>query len=185
MPFTFTRRTFANHGPTPVPFLEDIFSWAKSAPDEIFAPNEEEYDAFGLLRPASGWQSLLHRKATLLDAGIVHAGYESDWNWHEGVDKTNATSMENKRGQETGPWQVSFDSENLHHEAMLPFAQAHGIANVDAFIFAMKNDKHLSCEYYFRLLRISTRWAGPWNKGWIEGHISPEAVAEWQTLLSA
>lgn len=184
MSFNHTRRTFANHGPTPVSFLQDLLLWAETAPDEIFAPNNEPSDAFNLLVPVGGWQSLAHRKATLLDAAVIHAGYESDWNWHEGVDVTNRTSMANKTGQETGPWEVSFDSENIHHAAMLPFAQSHDIANVDAFIPAMKTNKPLSCEYYFRLLRVSTAWAGPWNKGWVAAHISSEAVAEWQALLA-
>lgn len=188
MPFNFTRRTFSDHGPTPIGFLQDLLVWAKGAQDDIFTPNKEPDDAFGLLKravtPDRPWASLLHRKATLLDAAVVHAGYESDWNWQEAVDKTNRTSMANKTGEETGPWQVSFDSEWLRNGAMKPFAIAHNIASVDTFIPAMKGNKSLSCEYYFRLLRVSTRWAGPWNKGWITGHISPEAIAEWQALLS-
>lgn len=188
MTFIHTRRTFdnGNHGPTPISFLQDLLDWAKTAPDDIFAPNSEPGDAFNLLKPEGGWQSLAHRKATLLDAAVVHAGFESDWKWNEGVDTTNKTSLAYKTGEETGPWQVSADSQNIHHRAMFPFAEAHGIGivDVDKFIVAMKTNKPLSCEYYFRLLRVSTTWAGPWNKGWITRDISPAAVAEWQALLA-
>ena len=129
MPFTYTRRTFANHGPTPISFLQDLLDWAKTAPDEIFAPNAEPEDCMNLIKPAlipaRPWASLRERKAALLDAAVVHAGYESDWNWHEGVDTTNATSMANKTGQETGPWQISFNISWLDHHQMEPFCREH------------------------------------------------------------
>ena len=69
----------------------------------------------------------MHRRAALLEVMRVHAGFESSWDWNEGVDITNPHSVAHIEGQETGIFQVSFDSVLLGHNAMLPFAQAHGI----------------------------------------------------------
>lgn len=164
-----------NRGRPPIAFLDELMSWAKKAPDEIFAPNTVPVEIFtviksslgtpvikdGLDAPLYGWDSLLHRKAALMEVMRVHAGMESSWNWKEGVDVTNATSQRNITGQETGIFQVSFDSTYLGDRAMKPFAEQHGIANPENFIAKMKTDHALALEYYARLARVSIRWAGP------------------------
>lgn len=91
----------------------------------------------------------------------VHAGFESSWNWTEGVDRTNRTSQSSKTGEETGVFQVSFDSTYLNGSAMKAFAIAHNIETPQEFIPAMKRDKNLALEYYARLVRASIKWAGP------------------------
>lgn len=160
--------------PTPA-FLDELIDWARLAPDEIFAPNAAPVDIFTVIKSSLGalkgkdgagtpiyrWDSLLHRKAALCEAMRVHAGMESSWNWKEGVDRTNKRSMKNIAGQETGVFQVSFDSIRLGNFAMRNFAIVHGIDHAEAFILAMKTDHKLALEYYARLVRVSIRWAGP------------------------
>lgn len=190
-----------NRGRPPVAFLDELVAWAKKAPDEIFAPNKVPVDIYTVIRSslatpfpkdyAGGmvyqWDSFLQRKAALMEAMRVHAGMESNWNWNEGVDKTNATSMKNVAGQETGIFQVSFDSTYLGNGAMKAFAGRNGIAHPEHFISQMKSNHALALEYYARLSRVSIRWAGPLLRHG-EDSIYPwlrrAAVAEFQTLLA-
>lgn len=199
MIFTATKHPVLNRGVPPDSFLTELIEWAKQAPNEIFAPNDNAMEVFTLIKPslatpagrdASGaavyhWDSLLHRKAALLETMRCHAGFESSWNWKEGVDKTNATSMANKTGQETGIFQVSFDSENLGNQAMRPFAVEHGIDNVNDFIAKMKSNHPLAMDYYARLVRVNIRWAGPLIRGEILPCLRRDAMEEFQSLLSA
>lgn len=164
----------SNRGPIPDSFLFELIAWAKTAPDEIFAPNDK-LDIYTIIKPFVAtpagtdpagtpiyrWDSLLHRRAALLEAMRVHAGLESSWKFGEGVDRTNARSQANPRSQETGVFQVSFDSLGLGGGALLPFARERGIHTVEKFIHAMKEDHPLALEYYARLVRVSIRWAGP------------------------
>jgi hypothetical protein len=169
------REPVYNRGTPPDSFLDALIDWAKTAPDEIFAPNVVVLEIFTVIKPAlatptredaSGtpvfhWDNLLQRKAALLEAMRVHAGMESSWNWNEGVDYTNRTSMQHVTGQETGIFQVSFDSTYLAGGAMIPFANEHGIDHPWAFIAKMKTDHALALGYYARLVRFSIAWAGP------------------------
>lgn len=173
--FKATKAEVFNRGHAPDAFLDELIEWARQAPDEIFAPNDTPLEIYTVIKSrlawrsgtdASGspiyhWESLLHRKAALMEAMRVHAGMESSWNPNEDVDKTNAASRRNKTGRETGWFQVSFDSEWINHNAMKSFAIAHGIETVDKFIPAMKANHPLALEYYARLSRISIAWAGP------------------------
>lgn len=176
-------------------------SWARTAPDVIFAPNAVPVDIFTVIKPrlgspagkdASGtnlyqWDSFLHRKAAMLEAMRVHAGMESSWNWNEGVDVTNKTSMTHIEGQETGIFQVSFDSTYLGGGAMKPFAATHCIDTPEKFIPKMKSDHRLAMEYYARLVRVSIRWAGPLLRSG-EDSVYPwlnrAAVAEFERALA-
>jgi hypothetical protein len=164
-----------NRGRPTVVFLNELMAWAKKAPDEIFAANDVPVDIFTVIKPFLGtpagkdpsgsrifhWDSLLHRKAALCEEMRVHAMMESSGHWKEGVDLTNASSMRNVEGQETGIFQVSFDSTRISNGAMKPFAEEHGVARPENFIAKMKEDHELALEYYARLVRVSIRWAGP------------------------
>src|SRR6266702_7591718 len=100
-----------NRGAAPDSFLTELIDWGGSASGDIFAPNPNTADIYSLVYPILGpWKNLLHRRAAMLEVMRVHAGFESSWHWNEGVDSTNATSMHNKNGEETGIFQVSFDS---------------------------------------------------------------------------
>jgi len=120
----------------------------------------------------------------MLEIMRVHAGFESSWNWKEGVDVTNQASQLHTEGQETGIFQVSFDSTRLGDGAMKPFAAAHGIGTVGSFITEMKKDHKLALEYYARLVRVSIKWAGPLIRHEIDPWLSRPAVDEFQILLA-
>lgn len=189
-----------NRGRPPISFLEETVAWAKKAPDEIFAPNTTPVEIFTIIKsslatvtghdssgtPIYAWDSLVHRKAALLETMRVHAGMESSWNWPEGVDVTNTASVRNITGQEAGVFQVSFDSTYLAHGAMKAFAESHGIAHPANFIAKMKSDHALACEYYARLVRFSIAWAGPLLRHGddsIYPWLRRAAVTEFQALL--
>lgn len=185
MTFFATKVRVLNRGVPPDSFLQELVTWGRSAAPDIFAPNTNPRDIYadvvGILGP---WVNLLHRRAAMLEVMRVHAGFESSWNWNEGVDLTNQTSMTDPQGEETGIFQVSFDSSYLGNGAMKPFAVANGIGTVGSFIPAMKANHRLAMEYYARLVRVSIAWAGPLIGHHIDPWLSRAACDEFQTLLS-
>lgn len=200
MKFKATKAKVHNRGNPPDSFLEELVEWARKAPNEIFAPNAVPVEIYtvikssladldgadGMGHPIYGWDSLLHRKAALCEVMRVHAGLESSWTWILGVDRTNKTSMANVTGQETGIFQVSFDSLNLGNGAMKPFAKSRGIDTAPVFISAMKKDHWLALEYYARLVRVSIRWAGPLLRHGTDSiypWLSRTAVSEFEGFL--
>lgn len=148
--------------PTPA-FLDELVAWALSAPDDIFAPNTEA-DIYGKVKAELGpWQSLLHRKAAMLEVMRVLALFESGCDWTEGVD-TSRLGNDTPENSEAGAWQVSYDARYIHPElqAML---KAKGITNGVAFQRAMKFDHPLAMEFVARLMRHNTKHNGPLYKG--------------------
>lgn len=194
-------------GRPPIPFLRELVSWGKEAmrkTPEIFAPNSVVPDAYTVIKgslgtvngndasgaPVSRWDGLLHRTAAMLELMRVHAGLESSWNWNCGVDTANKTSLQNKTGQETGIFQVSFNSEWLDStegkDIMGNFAKATGIDTVEKFIPAMKENHPLAMEYYVRLVRVSIAWAGPLIRhgdNSVYPHLSRDSMREFMGLL--
>jgi hypothetical protein len=185
MTFKATLAHVKNRGVPPTAFLQELVEWGRTAPEQIFAPNTNPADIYAAIVGDLGpWTGPLHRRAAMLEAMCVHAGFESSWNWNEGVDTTNKTSMANETGQETGIFQVSFDSEWIAHSFMKPFAILSGIDTVDKFIPLMKSDHELALSYYARLVRISVKWAGPILRREINPWLSRDAVKEFGTLLT-
>jgi len=184
MKFVSTKAKVMNRGEPPDSFLEELVTWGKDAAEEIFAPNPNPSDIYADVAPILGpWQNLLHRRAALLEVMRVVAGFESSWNWNEGVDKTNQTSLTHLFGQETGIFQVSFDSTLIAGGAMKAFAVANGISTAGSFIPAMKSNHKLALEYFARLSRINIRWDGPLLRHEVDAWLSKSAVAEFKTLL--
>lgn len=186
MSFDATKAHVANRGVPPDSFLTQLVEWGRSAPEEIFAPNESPRDIYATVKGILGpWQPSPHRRAVMLEVMRVHAGFESSWNWNEGVDTTNHNSVAHIEGQETGAWQVSFDSTGLGNNAMLNnFAKERGIGTPQQFIGLMKRDHNLAMEYYARLIRVSVAWAGPIKRHEIDPWLQWDAVKEFQTLLT-
>ena len=183
--FLYTKAKVKNRGSAPDAFLSEIIQWAKLAPMELFYPNSEPADIYATIKPVLGpWESNEHRRAVMLEVMRVHAGYESSWNWKEGVDSTNASSMRNISGQETGVFQVSFDSVWLGNNRMRAFAVEHHIDTPDTFISAMKTDHALALNYYARLIRFNIRWAGPIMRHEIDPWLSRKSVKEFQELVA-
>lgn len=192
-----TKSKVGEQGHPPDSFLDTLIDCGKAWPDDVCAVNAEPGDIYGKVRskwiiedgekkevPILGpWTSALHRKAAMLEVLRVLAGYESSWNWNEGVDTTNAHSMAHPEGQETGAFQVSYDSSGFGN--LRAFLASRSVANATQFIMAMKYDPALACEYAARLLRIRTDWDGPINRGEVQGGVSRDAVAEFQMFLAA
>lgn len=199
MEFHATKAAVEDQGRPPDSFLTELVTWGRSAPDEIFAPNNDPEDVYLILAPLLGnvkpnpvppnwkrWDDIIHRKAAMLELMRVHGGMESMWDWREGVDTTNKRSMANPRGEETGLWQVSFDSTYLGKD-MAEFAEAHNIDTYKKFIPAMKYNHRLAMEYYARLMRADYRWAGPVIRergDTVRRWLSRAAVSEFRQLLS-
>jgi hypothetical protein len=63
-----------------------------SAPDKIFSPNNKN-DIYSVIKNELGpWANDLERRAAMLEALRVLAGFESSWRWDAGVDTTNPHS---------------------------------------------------------------------------------------------
>ena len=185
MEFKFTKTKVKNRGSAPDSFLSEIIEWARIAPMELFEPNPEPADIYVDVKPILGpWESVEHRRAVMLEVMRVHAGFESSWNWNEGVDRTNQTSMMHREGEETGIFQVSYDSTWLGNNRMKPFVEQHSINTPAAFITMMKCDHKLCLEYYARLVRFNVKWAGPILRHEIDEWLSRRAVAEFQELIA-
>lgn len=171
-----------NRGIPPKPFIDTLIAWGQTAPDDIFAENDNPRDIYATIKAALGpWEGPLHRKAVMLEVMRVHAGFESSWNWNEGVDTSNHHSVAHIEGQETGAWQVSFDSTYLW-QGMAAFARARGIETPQKFIPAIKQDHQLAMEYYTRLIRVNVQWAGPIKRHEIDLWLKRGAVLEFERL---
>lgn len=176
---------------TPPPaFLDELRAWAKTADDSIFTPNNEN-DVYGaVVKELGPFQGPAHRKAVMLEVLRVLSGFESSWNWNEGVDRNNATSMANITGQETGAWQVSYDSLpfglDLHELCIRHGAQTDNAGKFKAqwFIDTMKSDHPFAIEYAARLLRHTIKANGPVVRGEINQYLKRESVEEFEKSLA-
>ena len=135
------------------------------------------------------WTSPLHRRAAMLELLRVLGGFEASWHWREGVDVTNATSVRNRVGQETGVFQVSYDSLNLDnpatHELRACVQRYLGAApSIDGFLAMMKTNHAFAFEYAARLLRNNFLWDGPIKRHEVDPWLSRAAVAHFMTLLT-
>jgi hypothetical protein len=150
----------------PDSFLTELVEWARTAPDEIFAPTPTigPSDIYNKVRTELGpWISLAQRKCVMLEVLRVLAGFESSWDWTEGVD-TSRLSVDTPENAEAGAWQVSYGSRNsapnLHN-----LIDWNHITNGMLFQRAMKFNHPLAMEYVSRLLRNNTKENGPLYKG--------------------
>jgi hypothetical protein len=80
--FNATKTLVFNRGVPPDDFLQALVTFGQTAPDEIFVPNPNA-DIYGLIEPVLGpWNGgLIQRRAAMLEAMRVHAGFESSWNF--------------------------------------------------------------------------------------------------------
>jgi hypothetical protein len=179
------RSAVANRGVPPDSFLDELIAWAKDAPEDLFVENKN-FDIYSVIKEKLGpWANIHHRKAGMVEAMRVHAGLESSWNWDEGVDITNETSMARITGQETGIFQVSYDSIYLGgpDHPLKTFAINEGLLTPRQFIDRMKKDHRVAMDYYARLVRVNIKWAGPLKRGEIVPWLKVEAVEELEDLL--
>lgn len=184
MMFNAVKARVSNRGHPPDEFLNELLDWGVKEVPDVFAPNPNPSDVYAYVKPILGpWQSLLHRRAVMLEVMRVHPGLESSWNWNEGVDVTNEHSLHNLDGEETGIFQVSFDSMYGEDNPMKAYAVLNGIGTVGSFIAEMKSNHSLCMSYYARLMRYSVKWAGPFVHHTINEWLSRDAVLEFEALL--
>jgi hypothetical protein len=181
--YTATKARVANRGCPPDAFLGELVAWGRTAPDEIFAPNAVTDDIYTRIKPQLGpWQSPMHRRAAMLEALRVLAGFESSWNWNEGRDMS--VKHEAPDEMEAGAWQVSANSMAFGQD--LKDLVSETIDTFDPWHFqtAMKLDHPLACAYIARLLRHTVRANGPVLRNEINPWLSRDAVAELEKLLA-
>lgn len=142
----------------------EMVNWAKSAEDVIFTKNPHA-DIYSKVTSELGpFESLLHRKAVMLEVLRVLAGFESSWDWKEGVDtsRLGTTTPENA---EAGAWQISFDSRMLFKDQAAKLIWIYGISGGISFQQITKHNHQFALEWVSRLLRCNTKHNGPLYKG--------------------
>lgn len=165
----------ANRGAPPESFIKDMIGWAKKSSDSLFAPNAV-FDIYDIIKPKLGpWESLLHRKAAMLETLRVLAGFESSWNWHEGKDVTNPAEN-SPEAWSAGPFQISANSINLDKSLKTFVEKELWTTNPGKFRFAMMDDHPFAFEYTARLLRINTNHNGPVKRREIVPWLQRDAV---------
>lgn len=166
MMFNATNARVFNRGMTPDSFLKELVEWGRSAYVEIFDPNDvmDGSDIYNKIKTELGpWTDLLTRRCAMLEVMRVLAGFESGWDWTEGVDtsRLGSTTPENA---EAGAWQVSYGSRHSSLELQI-LLDANKITNGIQFQQAMKFNHVLAMDYVSRLMRHNTRENGPLYKG--------------------
>lgn len=178
-----TKAPVANRGVPPDSFLDELIGWAKSAPESLFAVNDNPRDFYAFLRPALGpYASILHRRACACEGLRVLAGEESSWNWSEGADASAGKEAPDET--ETGIFQVSPNSMRFDVELSAIVDQYAGGHDIQTFIASMKTNHTLALEYCMALLRKSVEWDGPILRGDVARNVSRESVAEFEQYLS-
>jgi hypothetical protein len=180
--YTAAKHRVAHRGTPPDAFLDELVAWGKQAPDEIFVANAAHDIYSNVVGELGPWKGIQHRRAVMLEVMRVLAGFESTWNWNEGRDTNNATSV-TPETIEAGAWQVSANSMGFGQELKDLVRARVGTLDGNDFQRAMKQDHTLAMEYIARLLRRTTNHNGPVKRREINGSLRRDAVAEFQALL--
>jgi hypothetical protein len=184
MEFHATKQKVLNRGIPPDNFLTQLVAWGKTAPDEIFAPNQNTDVYSNIVGVLGPWQNLRHRRAAMLEVMRVLAGFESSWDWNAGVDTTNPTS-DTPNTMEAGAWQVSANSMSFGQELKDLVLRQVGSLDGTAFQAAMKQNHPLAMEYIARLLRRTVDHNGPVKRHEIDPWLRRDAVTEFESLLES
>ncbi len=170
MKFLSAKARVLNRGTPPDAFLEELVIWGARADASIFAKNSQK-DIYSKIAGELGpWRGDLHRRAAMLEVMRVLAGFESSWDWTDGVD-TSRLGSDTPSNTEAGAWQVSYDSRNRAPElkALLAsrgiFNDDHSIKDDVLFQQKTKFDHPFAMEYVARLMRYHTLHNGPLYKG--------------------
>jgi hypothetical protein len=182
MTYDALKNEVANRGAPPDAFLDELVAWGRGAPDEIFALNNV-YDIYSSVFDELGpYRTLAYRRAVMLEVLRVLAGYESSWDWNEGRDINNPTSV-TPETIEAGAWQVSANSMEYGQELRDLVVREAGSDDPDGFQAAMKDNHPLAMEYVARLLRRTTLHHGPVKNHHIHPWLKHAAVDEFLELL--
>lgn len=140
-----------------------MVEWARTAPDNIFEPNNKADIYHKVSAELGPFLSLRQRKAVMLEVMRVLAGFESSWDWCEGVD-TSRLGNDTPENSEAGAWQVSYDSRKLGPD-LLKMCGEMAIINGRVFQRVTKFNHNFAMEYVARLMRYNTKHNGPLYKG--------------------
>jgi hypothetical protein len=180
--FTACKAKVSNRGVPPDSFLNELIDWARQAPDMIFEKNNK-HDIYSNASPELGpWDSLLHRKAVMLEALRVLGGFESSWDWNEGVDTTNPGSN-TPCSEEAGIFQCSGNSMNFDPSLKKLLKDTSGKTDCPTFITVSKSNHKFAIEYCARLLRFTVEHHGPVKRKDINRWLKRDAVEEFQSFL--
>ena len=171
-----------NRGVAPDSFLDELVEWGRNASDELFAPNSVSDVYSSVFNSLGPWQGMGHRRAVMVEVMRVLAGFESSWDWTEGVDKSSK-QKKNANNTEAGAWQVSADSMAFGEDLRQLVSNKVGTLDGLAFQTAMIKDHLLAMEYIARLLRHTTAANGPVSRHEIDPWLRKDAVAEFQRLI--
>lgn len=174
-----------NRGMPPDDFLDELVEWGKTADLFIFAPNAKAdvYSSVKNVLAPMGWESPIHRRAAMLEVMRVLGGFESTWNWNEGRDTTNSTSV-TPYTIEAGLWQVSANAMFFGDDLKKLVDDRVGTRDGNAFQIAMKHDHILAMEFIARLLRHTTHHNGPVLRHEIDPWLRRDAVKEFEEALA-
>jgi len=180
--FVACKQKVSNRGTPPDAFLEELVEWGRSAPDEVFDKNDA-FDIYSSIASTLGpWRGPLHRRAVMLEALRVLAGFESSWKWDAGRDTTNPDSN-TPCTEEAGIFQCSGDSMHLGAHLRRLLVKAAGDGSCESFTKATKADHRFALEYCARLIRITTNHHGPIKRGEIHPWLRRDAVDEFVRLI--
>lgn len=180
--FVACKKKVLNRGNPPDGFLNEIIDWAKSAPDEIFAPNAIHDIYSNIVHELGPWQNITHRKAAMLEVMRVEAGFESSWKWGEGVDK-GKREENTLRTEEAGIFQCSCNSMGFDPSLKALLMKAAGKTDCETFIKESKSNHPFAIEYFARLVRFTVDHHGPIKRKEINPWLSREAVSEFERFL--
>lgn len=172
-----------NRGIPPSSFLDELVEWARNASDEIFEPNQKHDIYTNIVEDLGPWTGLTHRKAAMLEALRVLGGFESSWDWNEGVDVTNPNSN-TSCSEEAGIFQCSGDSMKFDSSLKALLLKATGNTDCETFKTETKSNHAFAIEYCARLLRFTVKHHGPVRDGHINPWLRRDAVAEFEKFLN-
>ena len=194
--FLATKAKVSDKKPTPDSFLQQLVEWGKNAPEGIFADNATSNDDVypNFVKELGPYGDIVHRRACMLEVMRVLAGFESSWNWGEGIDQSKPEKLKkNSRATEAGAWQVSLDAVGNGND-LKTLLVGRGLDPTDAGAFqnAMKTDHPLAMEFIARLLRHTCHHNGPLFSHLVNGQLNEtvhkwlnrDAVKEFQRLLT-
>jgi hypothetical protein len=181
--FEACKQRVHNRSNPPDDFLNELIEWAKAAPDEIFERNERHDIYSNVVGELGPWRNPLHRKAAMLEVLRVLGGFESKWDWNEGVDRSNPDSN-TPCTEEAGIFQCSGDSMAFDSSLKDLLRQVSGRTDCDTFRETTKSNHPFALEYCARLLRFTVRHHGPIRDEHINPWLRQDAVREFEKFLS-
>jgi hypothetical protein len=167
--FTEARGQVYNRGRAPTEFLTYIVDWARDAPDALFDYNDAA-DVYAHVKYKLGpWKEgsdfLVHRRAVMCEVLRTLCGFESSWDWEEGIDMSANHGRPYDRPKQTweaGILQASADSMSAYASCKA-YAAEHGIGvkDYDDFRALSMRKGVFPIQYGANILRSTYKHHGP------------------------